>query len=210
MRSVSRDSRSSEAASDHLEPNGNFVQEDSKLSTLLTSLLDASGQQSTDTVRSSPGSVTSHPPLDHSSSTAQHRISKSDATPPLLDTFVTNISQAIISSVTDYLKAGTLDEAQITVHTSLLNLFCSQTSSQSLVRSESSNQSAARGGQIKCDECDKCLPRSCDMKYVHSRSNPSLRLTNPQEAQEAALQALRLHLSGLQQDLRQQERLETS
>ncbi len=179
MPSVSRDSRSSEAASDHLQPNGNFLQENSKLSALLTLLLDASGEQSIDTVRSSPGSSTSHPPLDLSSSTGQRRTLKSDATSPLLDTAVTNISQAVISSVAKYLKAGTLDEAQIIVHTKLSNLFCSQTSSQRLVRSESSNQPAAPGGQIQCDMCPKSLARSCDMKYVHSRSNLKFASNNP-------------------------------
>jgi len=165
MRSVSRGSRSSEAASDHVRLSGNFVQD--------TSLLDVSGEQSIDTIRSSPGSVTSHPPLDHPSSTGQRRISDLDATFPLLNSVVADVSQAITSSVANCLKAGTLDETQmqIIVHTRLLNLLGSQGSSQELVRSQSSNRSAGRGGHITCDECDKSVARHCDMKYVHSRSN---------------------------------------
>lgn len=164
MRSVSRGSRSSEAASDHVRLSGNFVQD--------TSLLDVSGEQSIDTIRSSPGSVTSHPPLDHPSSTGQRRISDLDATSPLLDTVVADVSQAITSSVANCLKAGTLDETQMQniVHTRLLNLLGSQGSGQGSVRSKSSKRSAGRAGHITCDECDKSVTRHCDMKYVHSRT----------------------------------------
>ena len=172
MRSVSRGSRSSEAASDHLRPNGNLVRTDSKSTSLLISPLGVSGEQSVELIQSSPGSVTSHPQSDPSFSTGQRRISNSNATFPMLDTTVADVSQAISSSLANCLKAGTLDQAQMQmiVQTSLLSFRGSQASNQRFVRSRSSTESAGRRGQIACDECDKSVARRCDLKYVHLRN----------------------------------------
>lgn len=178
MRSVTRDSRFSDATSDYMRSNDNYVRKDSKTTTLLNSLLDASAEDSIDTVHSSPGSVTSHPRLDHPSSSGQRRLLNPNATSQMLNTAVANVSQAITSSVANCLKAGTLDEAQMQmiVQTSLLTLIGSQAPGQRLSRSQSSTRSAPRGGQIWCDECNKSVARHCDMKYVHVQ-NPTSRST---------------------------------
>lgn len=178
MRSVSRDSRVSDATSDQIRSNDNYVRKESKTTTLLNSLLDASAEYPIDAVHSPPGSVTSHPRLDHPSSTGQRRILNPNATSQMLSTALADVSQAI-TSVAHCFKAGTLDEAQMQmiVQTSLLNLIGSQASGQRLPRSQSSTRSAPRGGQIWCDECNKSVARHCDMKYVHIQT-PTSRSTH--------------------------------
>lgn len=171
MRSISRGSRSSDAASDHVRPSSHAVGEHSQLISPPTILLDPSGAPPININQSSPSSVTSHPPLDHPSSTGQRRVSTPNATSPLLNSAVADISQAIRSEVANCFNAGTLDEARIQtiVQARLLSLLSSQASTQSLPRSQSSNRSATRGEQLSCNECHKSVARRCDMKYVHFR-----------------------------------------